>query len=284
MFCYINNIIKEDLIPYINYEFTLIQKKYKIPKKYWISPIIDIKLNTLNFYSTINNHTLVHINKEYASYYYQFKYKKPLIYIIVFVETNSDSTINVYIIANSNTDLIINKYKGITSLIKKQLQRKLYPHQQEFLFFYNKYKDLIELQTSLSINKTEKVHVNEETYILDTSLINMDYNQSYYNQSLSIDIIVHSSKIYEYSFIEIFINDRIYKKTLYMCRVFYNNSNLKELVYETISGGLKKLKLINKSKINIGEVVLKLSALLKILKTNGKGNLKLIETMAYQEL
>ena len=263
------NLTKNELIRELNKVFINLQKSYKIPKKYWIKPIIDMKLNDLNYYSTINNHTLVHINKEYASYYYQFKYKKPLLYAVVSTNTNPDLKISAKVFTTiKSDDLIVNKYKGISHLL---IDYYLY---SEDNYTYRQYKKFNKQYTD-----KKNAPDDEEVYELENSLINYDYTQN-----LKIKIKLYVSKIFEYKFIEMFIWDSAVDKTLYMGKAFYNNNNTtNELLYDLITDGLNNFRFTNKSKIDFGNIILKLSVFLKSLKENNnkKLNFKLQPIKSY---
>ena len=254
------NQTKEELINNINKSFIEIQKTYKVLKKYYIKPITDIKLNCLNYYSNIDEHTVTHINPEYANLYYQLSNKKPLICIIVSTNINTDKTIDAKIFSNRNhQDLIFNKYNEV-KLLRNSLARistDSYEYNQ-CLEFCKPYEQRILILKDIN-NRDILYELNDELTELN------------YNQDTSIVTKIQTSKIYEYTLIEILIHDRISKRTVFMGRVFHNLANINELLYITIKDGLKNFYATSKSKVNIGESLLRLSAFLKVL-----GNKKLI--------
>jgi hypothetical protein len=262
MYYKFENQTKAELINNINKSFIDTQKTYNVQKKYWIKPITDIKLNELNYYSTISEHTIVHINSEYAHFYYQFKNKKPFVCIVVSTRVNSDQTIDTIIVSSvQSRDLIINKYNEIQYLLHGHYWLEDNYEYNQYLEFCKKYKER---------EKLSKFIPCDDVYELRDNLTEYDYNQN-----TLITIKFHTSEIYEHVFIEVFIHDRISKRTLYMGRVFYEykNSTLNTLLYNTIADGFKKFRTTNKSKINIGESILKLSAFMKTLKENINLNL-----------
>ena len=223
MYYKFENQTKTELIDNINKSFIDTQKTYNVQKKYWIKSITDIKLSELNYYSNINEHTIVHINPEYAHFYYQFKNKKPFIYTVVSTRTNSDQTIDAKIISTvQSKDLIINKYDEIRYLLHGHYWLEDNYEYKQYLEFCKKYEER---------EKLSKFIPGDDVYELKNNLTEYDYNQN-----TSITIKFHISEIYEHIFVEIFIHDRTSKRTLYMGRVFYESNNtLNDLLYNTIS-------------------------------------------------
>lgn len=259
MDCILNNLTKEELIKQINLLFIDIQKKYKIPKKYWLNPITNIKLNEVNYYSTISDKTLVLLTKGCVDLYIQCKPKKPLLYAVVITDINPDSTINAKIIwtVKSKT-LTISKYKGVNNLF-------MFYSSLEDRYLHPQYKQLCE-----RYEERWWKYNNKKIYELKDQIIERTYENN-----VRINIKITTSEADEYNFIEVFICDKNNKKTVYMGRVFYNKNTLNELIYITIKEGLENLRITSNSKINIGEAMLKIKAFSHTLKENPNKKLNL---------
>lgn len=252
MYYNFKNLTKTKLIGKLNSLFIEIQKYYKIQKKYWLKPITDIKIDDINYYATIIDWTLVHITKNNIYSYYQCDNRKPLVYIVVITKSNLDLTINADVLAISmNDDIYPNKYRVIIDLFMKHylLNSKHLPYQ---------YKKICKKYENRKIK-----YPNGKAYELIDPITENNYNH------IKISIKIDISKAYDYKLIKLIVWDTTInsKRTLYMSKVFYeNNNNLNVLIYDTIKGGLEKLRLTSRSKINLDDTLLKLSAFLQRLK------------------
>lgn len=262
------NLKEEDLLHDVNYYLSKKQKEWGVQKKYYLKPITHININGLNYYSTVNDHTLVYSTHNMTdSFFYSRDKKKPIVYVAVLTKLNIDGTIDFTLVPDvSFKSLIVDKYKGVRYLLD-HLVESCCGKEPIITYDYAKY---LYRNFRNYYEERSKNYVNKEIYTLDNVFTEKDSN-------IEVDTRITISKAYEYTAIELNIRDIRARKILCMNRVFYEvNGNLNKMLYRTIDDGLDKLSFTKRSKFNMGEIMLKLLVFMEALLENKPLKLRMI--------
>jgi hypothetical protein len=263
----IKNSTKENLLHDVNWHLFNRQKEWGVQKKYYLKQITDINVNGLNYYSTVNDHTLVYSTYNTTDSFFYSRDKKPIVYAAILTKLNIDGTIDFTVVPGvSSKSLIVDKYKGVRYLLD-HLVESCCGKEPIVTYDYAKY---MYKEFCNYYKERARDYVNKEIYVLDNVFTEK-------NSNIEIDTRITISKAYEYTAIELNIRDIRARKILCMNRVFYEvNGNLNKMLYRTIDDGLDKLNFTKRSKFNTGEIMLKLLVFMEALLENKPLKLRMI--------